>query len=83
MSPAEEDIKVTPVLLLSRPCEVITRRGEVESLSCYSPWPFICKVDAKDAPYDVNCDIYGTGKYKTLSWPRFTDLKVYLYKLQA
>ncbi|CAG9114788.1 unnamed protein product [Plutella xylostella] len=40
-------------------CDVVTRRGLVESLPCTALLPFVCKVDAEEAPYDPVCDVYG------------------------
>uniref|UniRef100_A0A2A4J067 C-type lectin domain-containing protein n=1 Tax=Heliothis virescens TaxID=7102 RepID=A0A2A4J067_HELVI len=40
-------------------CEVATRDGELEMMYCYRDLPFICKVDAKDAPYDKHCNVFG------------------------
>lgn len=40
-------------------CEVGTRSGAIETAMCYRNLPFICKVDAKDAPYDEHCHVYG------------------------
>ncbi|KAL0894174.1 hypothetical protein ABMA27_014200 [Loxostege sticticalis] len=42
-----------------RECEVMTREGEVESMDCFRSLPFICKVEAKDAPYNKECKVYG------------------------
>ncbi|XP_037295649.1 C-type lectin domain family 4 member M [Manduca sexta] len=39
-------------------CDVVTRTGEVETYPCYRELPFICKVDARDAPYDNHCGVY-------------------------
>ncbi|CAH0604910.1 unnamed protein product [Chrysodeixis includens] len=46
-------------MLQTTGCDVVTRKGEVETMPCYQRLPFICKVDAKDAPYDRHCDVYG------------------------
>ncbi|XP_047988861.1 uncharacterized protein LOC125228365 isoform X3 [Leguminivora glycinivorella] len=40
-------------------CEVVTRKGEIESTGCWRQAPFICKVDAASAPYDEHCGAYG------------------------
>ncbi|KAL0894170.1 hypothetical protein ABMA27_014199 [Loxostege sticticalis] len=46
---------------------VLSRAGEIETyLTGWQPLPFVCKVDAKSAPYDPNCDVYATGyEYKS------------------
>lgn len=49
-------------LLDATGCDVVTRKGEIDTLPCYHRLPFICKVEAKDAPYDRHCDVYGKGK---------------------
>ncbi|KAJ8722476.1 hypothetical protein PYW07_003656 [Mythimna separata] len=43
----------------SSECQVGTRSGDIETTECYRQFPFICKVAAKDAPYDAHCDVYG------------------------
>lgn len=44
-------------------CEVITRSGNIERMTCYKRGlPFICKVAAKDAPYDEHCHVFGKSK---------------------
>ncbi|KAJ8725866.1 hypothetical protein PYW08_004049 [Mythimna loreyi] len=40
-------------------CSVGTRTGEIEIMPCYRQLPFICKVAAKDAPYDEHCHVFG------------------------
>ncbi|XP_063531820.1 uncharacterized protein LOC134742536 isoform X1 [Cydia strobilella] len=40
-------------------CEVVTRKGDIESTGCWRNAPFICKVDASSAPYDAQCGTYG------------------------
>ncbi|KAM3963069.1 C-type lectin 11 [Aphomia sociella] len=45
----------------NRVCNILTRHGELESYRCTHSIPFICKVDANEAPYDDACDIYGNG----------------------
>ncbi|CAG5051379.1 unnamed protein product [Parnassius apollo] len=42
-------------------CEVLTRSGDVETHTCFSLLPFICKVKAESARYDPECDVYGDG----------------------
>ncbi|XP_075969896.1 uncharacterized protein LOC142972559 [Anticarsia gemmatalis] len=42
-------------------CMVVTREGAVENMRCYRSLPFICKVNARDAPYDPHCEVYATG----------------------
>lgn len=47
----------------SKGCDILTRNGEVESTpNCFMKRPFVCKVDAKDAPYDSQCGVYSTRK---------------------
>ncbi|XP_049867096.1 macrophage mannose receptor 1-like [Pectinophora gossypiella] len=43
------------------PCDILTRRGEIESASCYHRRPFICKVAANDAIYDSQCHVYSSA----------------------
>ncbi|XP_072944212.1 uncharacterized protein [Epargyreus clarus] len=42
-------------------CEVVTRSGEVQKLLCLANAPFICKVEANEAPYDPQCKVYSRG----------------------
>ncbi|XP_072943791.1 asialoglycoprotein receptor 2-like [Epargyreus clarus] len=39
-------------------CDLITRTGDVETSHCYRKLPFVCKVNANDAPYDPQCGVY-------------------------
>jgi hypothetical protein len=43
-------------------CDVVNRKGETETAPCFTLLPFICKVEAKDAPYNSECDVFGKGK---------------------
>ncbi|KAJ0180723.1 hypothetical protein K1T71_004127 [Dendrolimus kikuchii] len=40
--------------------EVLSRSGQVESYSRFHSLPFICKVEAKNAPYDSHCKVFGS-----------------------
>ncbi|XP_068629979.1 C-type mannose receptor 2-like [Battus philenor] len=42
-----------------RECEVLTSEGSTKSTFCTNSLPFICKVEAKDAPYNQHCNVYG------------------------
>ncbi|XP_062526299.1 C-type lectin 11 isoform X1 [Bombyx mori] len=42
-------------------CDVVTRQGEIETSPCYNRLPFICKVEAIDAPYDTHCGVFAIG----------------------
>nr|AFC35299.1 immunlectin A [Antheraea pernyi] len=59
LSPTNADIRTG--FPWSRECDVVTRQGDVDSFPCYRQLPFICKVEAKDAPYDEHCHVFGTG----------------------
>ncbi|KAL4711973.1 hypothetical protein ACJJTC_011280 [Scirpophaga incertulas] len=45
----------------SRSCDAVDRSGEIVNLQCYQRHPFMCKVTARDAPYDRVCDVYALG----------------------
>ncbi|XP_053626056.1 macrophage mannose receptor 1 [Plodia interpunctella] len=58
-------------------CDVVTRKGDIESRLCFYTLPFICKVKARDAYYDTVCDVYGKNyKYmeSTGSCYRISDI---------
>ncbi|XP_059057065.1 lymphocyte antigen 75-like isoform X2 [Achroia grisella] len=45
----------------NRECNVATRHGEIETYVCANRLPFVCKVDANQAPYDSACGVYANG----------------------
>ncbi|RVE44445.1 hypothetical protein evm_010922 [Chilo suppressalis] len=47
-----------------RTCEVVTRHGKIEATYCSRRLPFICKVPARDAPYNSECGVYSKGYIK-------------------
>ncbi|PZC84662.1 macrophage mannose receptor 1 [Helicoverpa armigera] len=53
LDPEDDDIEETGE------CDVVTRDGDIETMYCYRDLPFICKVEAKDAPYDPHCNVFG------------------------
>ncbi|XP_026757953.1 lymphocyte antigen 75-like [Galleria mellonella] len=55
----EETTRYSPPWI--RDCNVVTRHGDVEKYTCTNSLPFICKVDANQAPYDDACGVYGFG----------------------
>ncbi|XP_028157912.1 secretory phospholipase A2 receptor-like isoform X1 [Ostrinia furnacalis] len=47
-------------------CVLLTRRGEIQTRNCRYYQPFVCMVEAKNAPYDQRCDVYAAGyEYNT------------------
>ncbi|XP_063359264.1 secretory phospholipase A2 receptor-like [Cydia amplana] len=50
-----------------RRCEVVNREGQIESSLCYFELPFICKVNAKDAPYNEECGTYSNDYVSKIS----------------
>lgn len=48
-------------------CDVATRSGDIETIACFRELPFICKVAAKDAPYDQHCGVYGNSKCQAVA----------------
>ncbi|XP_026329567.1 uncharacterized protein LOC113237358 isoform X1 [Hyposmocoma kahamanoa] len=40
--------------------DVLTRQGKVERTYYYRQLPYICKVEARDAVYDGQCDVYAS-----------------------
>ncbi|XP_047988860.1 uncharacterized protein LOC125228365 isoform X2 [Leguminivora glycinivorella] len=58
-SDEEPMIQLDPEPYSPMSCEVVTRKGEIESTGCWRQAPFICKVDAASAPYDEHCGAYG------------------------
>ncbi|XP_047988038.1 secretory phospholipase A2 receptor-like isoform X3 [Leguminivora glycinivorella] len=50
-----------------RKCEVVNREGQIESSICYFELPFICKVNAKDAPYNEECGTYSNDYVSKIS----------------
>lgn len=48
---------------LAHDCAVLSRRGDIEKVNCFQQLPFVCKVEAKNAPYDSHCDVLASGKH--------------------
>lgn len=52
--------------------DVMDRNGQIESYYGYQDLPYVCKVEAKNAPYNEECDVYAKGTSKHLEdglWP--------------
>ncbi|CAG9783970.1 unnamed protein product [Diatraea saccharalis] len=47
-----------------RNCDVVSRKGEIETARCAQLLPFICKVNSKAIPYNSECDVYSKGYTK-------------------
>lgn len=61
-----------------QPCELINRNGECETIHCHEVYPFICKVEAKDAPFDSRGNVYATGKILTFLFTYATYLMIFI-----
>ncbi|XP_073943665.1 uncharacterized protein isoform X2 [Choristoneura fumiferana] len=47
--------------------DVMNRNGQIESYHGYRDLPFVCKVEAKSAPYNEECDVYAKDYVSKIS----------------
>ncbi|XP_073943666.1 uncharacterized protein isoform X1 [Choristoneura fumiferana] len=52
---------------LNYECNVVNRRGKIEKTTGRQQLPFVCKVAAKDAPYNEECGVYSNDYESKMS----------------